>query len=196
MTDILLDPLPTVWEGRAIDPDFRPMVWLSNQLRRQTSSDDPLHLANEALRRFYRDPVPPLEAPDAFAALERFYLAGYPPAASGKGSGAEASCEAIYDYAFDAPFIVAAFQQVYHIDLTAENLHWFRFVALFLALPEDTKMHRIMEIRQKDTSQMKDPERQRWEEWKELYALPEELKGGNRVATLEEREAAFIDSFS
>lgn len=195
MADILLDPLPTVWEGRAIDPDFRPMVWLSNQLRRQTSNDDPLHLANEALRRFYREPVPPLEAPDAFEAMERFYLAGYPPIASDGSSGGASSAVAIYDYAFDAPFIVAAFQQAYHIDLTTEKLHWFRFVALFLALPDDTKMHRIMEIRGTDPSEMSESKRQHLEELKEHYALPGELKGGRRLESLQEHEDAFLRRF-
>ena len=26
MTDLLTEPLPTVWEGRAIDPDYRHTV--------------------------------------------------------------------------------------------------------------------------------------------------------------------------
>ena len=40
MADILLEPLPTEWEGRAIDPDFRPMVWLSNQYQRKREKKD------------------------------------------------------------------------------------------------------------------------------------------------------------
>ena len=35
MADLLLDELPTVWEGRAIDPDFRHMLWLSNRIQRR-----------------------------------------------------------------------------------------------------------------------------------------------------------------
>ena len=42
MADILLEPLPTEWEGRAIDPDFRPMVWLSNQYQRKREKKDTL----------------------------------------------------------------------------------------------------------------------------------------------------------
>lgn len=34
MHDLLTDTLPTEWEGRAIDPDFRPMVWLLTRTRR------------------------------------------------------------------------------------------------------------------------------------------------------------------
>lgn len=59
MADILLEPLPTEWEGRAIDPDFRPMVWLSNQYQRKREKKDTLAFAQEAFRRFYREPIPP-----------------------------------------------------------------------------------------------------------------------------------------
>ena len=41
MADILLEPLPTKWEGRAINPDFRPMVWLSNQYQRKRRKRHP-----------------------------------------------------------------------------------------------------------------------------------------------------------
>lgn len=196
MADLLLEPLPAVWEGRAIDPDFRPMVWLSDQLRRHGPDRDPAALAHEALRRFYRDPVPLHDAPEAFAALERFYLAGFPPVAESARKGSESgSDEVCFDYAFDAPFIVAAFQQAYHIDLTSARLHWFRFLALFHGLPETTKFSRILEIRQKDTSRMTGEELEVWEELKDLYALPAELKGGRRIVTVQEHDEAFLERF-
>ena len=73
MADILLEPLPTEWEGRAIDPDFRPMVWLSNQYQRKREKKDTLAFAQEAFRRFYREPIPPQLAPEAYESLLRFY---------------------------------------------------------------------------------------------------------------------------
>lgn len=73
MADILLEPLPTEWEGRAIDPDFRPMVWLSNQYQRKREKKDTIALAREAFRRFYREPIPPQLAPEAYESLLRFY---------------------------------------------------------------------------------------------------------------------------
>ena len=66
MADILLEPLPAEWEGRAIDPDFRPMVWLSNQYQRRREKKDTLAFAQEAFRRFYREPIPPQLAPEAY----------------------------------------------------------------------------------------------------------------------------------
>ena len=55
-----------------------------------------------------------------------------------------------FDYQCDAGYIVAAFQQAYGIDLTRERVHWFRFRALFAALPEETLMAKIMSWRTMD----------------------------------------------
>lgn len=48
---------------------------------------------------------------------------------------------------------MAAFQQAYGIDLTREKVHWFRFRALFAALPEDTLIAKIMSWRTMDLSE-------------------------------------------
>ena len=48
MADLLTDALPTVWEGRRIDPDFRHMVRLLNGFLRAGSDDDKLTLLRQA----------------------------------------------------------------------------------------------------------------------------------------------------
>lgn len=193
MADLLLDPLPTAWEGRTIDPDFRHMVWLSNQYLRGRATADPQGMAKEAVRRFYRDPVPPLEVPASFQAMLRFFTSGTETASSGKGSGGTATVS--FDYAFDADYIVAAFQQAYGIDLTVTQMHWWRFRALFRALPEDTLMAKIMSWRSMDTSDMDGKTRQRYEDLKEAFALPKELKGGKRIVSVADHNAAFYARF-
>ncbi len=54
-----------------------------------------------------------------------------------------------FDFLQDAGYIYAAFRQAYGIDLHAERgrLHWHEFIALFSALPEDTRIAQIMAIR-------------------------------------------------
>lgn len=192
MSDILTEPLPTVWAGRAIDPDFRHMVWLNNQYLRGRAKSDPQGVALEAVRRFYRDPVSPLEVPDAFEALTRFFVSGTESTGSGKGGGTP---EISFDYSFDADYIVAAFQQAYGIDLTTAKLHWWRFRALFRALPEETLMAKILSWRTMDTSAMEGRQRQRYEDLKEAFALPKELKGGTRIVTVADHNAAFYARF-
>ncbi len=194
MTDLLLDALPEVWEGRAIDWDFRPMVWLSNQYLRKQPEKDPERFLREAFRRFYREPVLPRQAEDAFASMLRFY-AGGTPEPDMHGSGGSASGEIAFDYACDADYIVAAFQQAYGIDLTTARVHWWRFRALFRALPEETVLRKIMDIRTTDTSVMEGRMRQECERRKELFALPDALKGGTRIVSVQDHNAAFLARF-
>lgn len=194
MADLLLDPLPTVWEGRAIDWDFRPMVWLSNQYQRGFGRTRPTALASEALRRFYRDPVSPVQAPDAFAGLLRFYRGPAPPVDSGQGGGS-ASGEIALDFACDAGYLVGAFQQAYGIDLTAERIHWWRFLALLKSLPEDTTLAKIIGWRTMDTSDLQGKQRQRYEDLKEAVALPRALRGTRTAVTVKEHDSAFLARF-
>lgn len=58
------------------------------------------------------------------------------------------SKERTFDYIEDGEYILSAFMQAYHIDLTSiEYMHWHVFKALFEGLPENTKMAQIMSYR-------------------------------------------------
>ena len=194
MADILLDKLPRVWAGRPIDWDFRPMVWFNGQYLRLPEDEKGLpELARETMRRFYRVAVPPEEEVDAFKALVEFYTAGPQEVADRPGSSRTE--ELALDYVTDGPAIVAAFQQAYGIDLTTTKLHWWRFKALFAALPEDTRMFQIMSYRAVDLSRLEGAERERYARLKDIYALPAGLEGGKRVRSVEDHNEAFLDRF-
>ena len=92
---------------------------------------------------------------------------------------------------------MAAFQRIYGIDLTREKPHWFRFRALLRGvIGEDCMFSRIIDWRTADLSDM-DPEKRRiYEEQRERFALPAELRGGAaRAQTVEEHNASFIARF-
>ena len=57
-----------------------------------------------------------------------------------------------FDFSQDAPYIYAAFWQVYRIDLLKERgrMDWRRFYALFLGLPGNTRLSEIISIRLRD----------------------------------------------
>lgn len=57
------------------------------------------------------------------------------------------SNDIVLDYQEDGEFIYASFLQAYGIDLFEVNLHWHKFKALILGLPDDTKMAQIMGMR-------------------------------------------------
>jgi len=69
----------------------------------------------------------------------------------------------VYSFAKDANFIFAAFRQTHRIDLQTEDMHWWKFIALFMDVGQDTT-------------------------FSQLTALRKRLKTGK--ATKEEREAA------
>ncbi len=198
MADLLLNALPeTMWEGRKINADFRPMVWLANQYLRGAAEKDPLGFTLGAFRRFYGEEIPAPQSADAFQSMLRFYAGGEAATPEARRSTAAGSCDAVaFDYASDASYIVAAFQQAYGIDLTREKVHWWRFRALFLGLPEDTLMHKIMHWRTADLTAMSPEERRFYEERRELFALPQGLKGGApRAVSVAEHDAAFLARF-
>ena len=196
MADLLLDELPTVWEGRAIDPDFRHMLWLSNRIQRRVEESATWDFLREAFGRFYREPPDSIsDLESAYQSLCRFY-AGI-PSELGTGSGDEdGSGDLTYDFHCDAPYIVAAFQQAYGIDLTRARLHWWRFKALMSNLPEETQLAKIIGFRTADPAQFQGAERERRAELKERFALPAALrKGGGRIVTLQDRNEAFAARF-
>lgn len=156
MHDLLTDTLPTEWEGRAIDPDFRPMVWLLIRTRRVKTNEDSARLIASAIPLFFVEPIPVAQYPEAFESLVRFCQGGGPEyeERTGTGSSSDPQDEPVLDYRCDADYIVGAFQQAYGIDLTADKVHWWRFKALLHALPPETPLGKIVEIRGKDTSSM------------------------------------------
>jgi len=200
MSDLLTESLPTVWHGQAIDPDFRHMVWLCNTYRRG-AGDDPLALACRAIRRFYRDPQPLLASTqacsDAYQHLIEFYQAGETAAEGPSARGTGAAATLPFDYHCDAAYIIAGFQRLYGIDLTAEHIHWFRFRALLRGvIGEDCMFSRIIDWRTADLSEKSPEERRVYEERREIFALPPELRGGAAVAeTVDEHNSAFIARF-
>lgn len=197
MSDLLTAALPTVWQGRRIDPDFRHMVRLSNAYAHGSLNGDHPEEALAIMDRFYCEPVPYAQTPDAYSRMVDFYRAGEQAAAGAANEPDSGPAKPpAFDYQCDAPYIVAAFQQAYGIDLTRERIHWFRFRALFAALPEDTLMAKIMSWRTMDLSEYEGSMRAHYADLQERFALPPELRGGAaRVVSVEEHDAAFLARF-
>ncbi len=95
----------------------------------------------------------------------------------------------IYSYEFDDNYIYSAFMQQYKIDLQDEDLHWWKFRAMFDGLSKETKIVEIMGYRALDLRTVKDKEeRKRLKKLKQLYALPD-------MRTQEQKEADFGNAF-
>uniref|UniRef100_UPI00257081ED bacteriophage Gp15 family protein n=1 Tax=Sporofaciens musculi TaxID=2681861 RepID=UPI00257081ED len=100
----------------------------------------------------------PANVPEAVSRMLWFYRCGEPEEREEDGNGGRTryqrrtSKEPAYSFAQDAPYIYAAFKEQYGIDLTDARMHWWKFMALFESLNEDTKMSRIMYYRKVSTA--------------------------------------------
>lgn len=67
-----------------------------------------------------------------------------------------------FDWCLDAKFVIADFRRFYSIHLPeTEYLHWWEFLALLYALPDESQTFRRIGIRSADLSRIKDPDRKR-----------------------------------
>jgi len=55
----------------------------------------------------------------------------------------------LYSFEKDANFIFAAFRQTHGIDLQKEDLHWWKFIALFMDLGQDTTFCQLTALRKR-----------------------------------------------
>ena len=183
--NILVDRLPeTVEIGGAeyrINPGFRTSI-LFEMLVRDKKIPDQVKVG-VMLRQYY-----PVLPPDEDAAIQKilwFFNCGKEKKREdtrNKTVKAFRHEKALYSFRQDAPMIYAAFLSEYGIDLQeVEDLHWWKFCALFDALPDDTKIKQVMRIRGMDTSGLKKKEIKRLNDLKRHYSLEDEETVDNRV---------------
>lgn len=79
-----------------------------------------------------------------------------------------------FSFAWDYPYIHAAFLQAYRIDIASiDYLHWWTFLGLFQALPADTELKKRMAYRATDLTDIQSKEeRKRIEKIQREIALP------------------------
>lgn len=163
MFNVLLDPLPTEWNGFPIDYDFRTGVLISQCLQDPTlNRRERMYTAASLLF--------PQEPPDLIEAVEavEWFLSDYDHDNHNKKADGNVR---VMDFDIDQWRIYAAFKKQYGIDLSIENLHWFVFMGLLLNLDE-CNFTRVIDIRlKKITGKMGKEERQTIRNAKRVYAL-------------------------
>lgn len=149
---------------------------------------------------FYKDNIPPhkknQDVYSAFMAIMWFYTMGEE---TNENNDKKVNKDnprirqkplKILDYDYDQEYIVGAFQQLYGIDLTVENIHWWRFKMLLNSLTKETKLVEIMGYRAMDINPKWDESHKNfYKKMKILYALPD-----NR--TEEEKERDFQEQLN
>lgn len=155
--------------GNALLPSFRNMIRLEDVFYDEELSGGQKILF--ALELLYGPESMPEDMEAAVGELVWFYHCGEEP--DGKSAAKAASSERAYDFEEDAAYIYAGFRSAYGIDLADEDLflHWWEFMALFISLPEDTKMAQRMFYRTVDTKGMGKEQRRHYAELKKTVAL-------------------------
>lgn len=184
--------------GNAIYTDFRNMLNLEAVF--DEDMDDNIKMLF-AIKLIYGNELPEnMTVAQAINELQWFYSCGKFGDAAAENR--EDKTQRIYDFQQDADYVLAAFLSAYNIDLTDERLkmHWWKFMALFVALPEDTQMSKRMYYRSVDTTKMKGSQKKEYERLKKSVALkrkkpvrftsPEELENKTKARVRERFEQA------
>lgn len=189
--NILLDWLPqTVMIGGVeyqIRSDFRTSILFESMMRSGLSGWQKL---NQILKIYY--PVIPADRQEAIRKAMWFYNCGKEQEQQEEKNKTRAQFKknrVSYSFEQDAPYIYAAFMEVYKINLQripSKELHWWEFVALFDSLPDDCKIRKIMYWRTCDTSGMPRKEVQRINELRKIYELKDDASVQAKV-TLAQR---------
>lgn len=176
--NILLDKLPTrVKIGRKfynINSDFRISI-LFELLMQDEDIEDELKIP-QALKLYFPK-IPPMKyIEETINAIMWFYGCGDEKEKLNKHIKNSTDLEQAYSFEYDNTYIYDAFMSQYKIDLsTIDNLHWWKFRALFEGLTEENMIVKIMNYRTMDLSKMDKSEIEFYKEKKEFFKLPKKI---------------------
>lgn len=159
-----------------VQTDFRIWLKFADILQEHKSDREVL----TALMSVFRNPVMQFPA-DLINAVFSFYRADnlnfIREIDEDENPYQEESKPPVFDWKIDARYILGDFWRFYQMDLISiEHLHWWKFRALFDALPEDSQCMKRIAYRGADLSQIKnEAEKTRIRKIKQALALPFEM---------------------
>ncbi len=178
MINALYEPFPesVTADGTEypIITDFREWIRFTDMLR-----DDGIEMHEKILLLANWITQPPetisQELVEAVFAFYRADELNYVPETSGQQDSVKRP--PAFDWKIDAQYIIGDFLCYYGIDLiNTDYMHWWKFRALFAALPDESVMKKRIAYRCMDTTKIKDcAEKQRIMQIQAQLALPFEL---------------------
>lgn len=154
-----------------INSDFRTSLKFEQMI--QSSDMNKEETLYEGLNLYY--PVRPKNEKDAIEKMLWFYLCG-----ETGGQGAGKNEKPLYSAEQDFKYIYAAFKEQYDIDLIDEDMHWWKFRALFLSL-NDCMFQRIMGYRAVDLKKLPLEDRKRYRDLKKIFALQSDITEEDKI---------------
>ncbi|SHJ25173.1 Bacteriophage Gp15 protein [Clostridium cavendishii DSM 21758] len=185
--NILIDLLPRQVNIDGIDYDINSDFRTSILFEMMVQDND---IGNkekivQALELYY--PVIPENLQEAIEKIIWFYGCGK-EVEKGKGGEGSNKAKQIYSFEYDDDYIYAAFLNQYGIDLQEiEDLHWWKFKAMFKALKEDNEIVKIMGYRAM-TIPMDMPKDQKdfYRKMKKLHEIPRSKSEREKINAIEE----------
>jgi len=157
--------------------DFRDWLRFYDMLRDSEGSTEE---KIDVLLSFYARKIPLVYYPICHKPLIKFFKAAElfqqkKEESGNDDAGPTEKPKQLYDFAFDAPFIVSGFWQDYGIDLLDQDLsmHWWKFRLLLMGLSERTEFKQRVMYRNTNTAEIKNvKERQRIQRIQRQIAIP------------------------
>lgn len=137
--NILIDELPNSWEVDGeyfkLKTDYRQVLKFFNIMKNK-EMDDNLKVHKILNLFFYKVP----NSPKIWEFINYYVNAG-------ETKEDNDNDRKVFDFDIDAGRIYSAFLQTYNINLCQVEMHWFIFMELLQALPENTRLMQIIDIR-------------------------------------------------
>lgn len=180
MYNVMLDPLPSDWNGYQIDSDFRTGIQLCMALEDRSLSDMEKAAASAEL-------LFPLIQPEIQDILEatEWFLSGWNLDNIQKNN----NTIRILDFNIDQWRIYSAFTHQYGIDLHTADLHYWQFMGLLTTL-EECAFTRVIDIRQKKIkNKMSKEEKEAIIKAKQMYSLGDQKENLSEADKEKKQEA-------
>lgn len=143
--NILLDRLPVEYEGYLIRTSFRIGIQLSLLFTDPNYTDE--ERIPIALNLLYGNGIPE-DLRKAVDGLTWFMAGGE------KVSNASTNEKPVFYWDFDSARIYSSFMSSYGIDLTKEDMHWFKFIPMLGSIRKDSALSQAINIRTYDTKNL------------------------------------------
>jgi len=161
MFNILTDELPSEYAGVKVRTDFKQGIKFFKLMEDKDLTD--IEKTNLIILCLF-ETIPKVDT-DLWEFIN-YYISG------GEETKQSGSSEKLFCFNQDADRVYSAFRQIYNMDLSSENLHWWEFLALFKCLPDGTNLARVIQIRSEPIDPKADSKtRAKMMHQKSLYAL-------------------------
>ncbi len=189
--NILIDKLPSTLKVGGnfykINSDFRTSILFELMMQDRSLSNQEKLIA--AIELYYKEI--PQDLGEAINQIVWFYKCGKEEKVKEDSDNGTNTQKQIYSFEYDAEYIYSAFLSQYRVDLQdAEDLHWWKFKAMFQGLNDNNEIIKIMGYRALDLNEIKDKKQKaHYRKLKNLYKLPD-----NRTEA--EKEQMVADAFA